>query len=85
MTCVILQDDSELAEDHPHVAEHPSRSGEDLSGRKLESTEDPLGLSEDPSTQLLPWWWIRKNHYVAPPLVPTTKESRSIIKQISDR
>jgi hypothetical protein len=42
MPCVILQDDSESAEDQTRAAEHPSGLGEDLSGHELESTKDPL-------------------------------------------
>jgi hypothetical protein len=78
MTCVILQDDPESAEDQPHATEHPSGSGEDLSGRELESTEDP-------STQVPPRRRTRKSHYVAPPPVPTNLESRPIIRPIGDR
>jgi hypothetical protein len=85
MICVILQDDSESAEDQPHVAEHPSGSGEDLSGRESESAEDPLGSPEDPSTQVPPKQRTRKSHYVAPPPVPTNPESRPIIRPIGDR
>jgi hypothetical protein len=77
MTCVILQDDSESAEDQPCTAEHTSGLGEDLSGCKSECTEDPFGSPEVPPRRR-----TRKSHYVAPPLVPTNPESQLIIKQI---
>jgi hypothetical protein len=48
MTCVILQDDSESAEDQPRAAEHPPRSGEDLSRCESQSAEDPFGSFEVP-------------------------------------
>jgi hypothetical protein len=48
MTCTILQDGSGSAEDQPRAAEHPSRSGEDLSGHETEFTEDPFGSPEVP-------------------------------------
>jgi hypothetical protein len=78
MTCVILQDDSESAEDLARPAEHLFGSGEDLSRHESESVEDP-------STQVLPRWQTRKSHYVAPPLVPTNLESRLIFRPIIDR
>jgi hypothetical protein len=46
MTCVILQNDLESAEDQPCASEHPSRSGEDLSGRESGSTKDLFGSPE---------------------------------------
>jgi hypothetical protein len=67
MTCVILQDDSESAEDQSHVAKLPSRSGEDLSRHESESTKDL-------STQVLQRQWTRKSHYVPPPLILTNSE-----------
>jgi hypothetical protein len=60
MTCVILQDDSESAEDQSHVAKLPSRSGEDLSRHESESTKERQ--------------WTRKSHYVPPPLILTNSE-----------
>jgi hypothetical protein len=47
-TCVILQDASELAEDQPHAAEHPSGLSEDLFGCESESIEDLFGSPELP-------------------------------------
>jgi hypothetical protein len=50
-TCVILQDDSESAEDQPRAVEHPSGSREDLFGRKSDPqphvAEHPSGSGED--------------------------------------
>jgi hypothetical protein len=40
VTCLILQDDSKLAEDQSHLAEHPSGLSDNMSGRESESTED---------------------------------------------
>jgi hypothetical protein len=80
VTCVILQDNLESAEDQTHVVEHPSRSGEDISGHGSGSTEDPLGSPENLSTQVSPRWQTRKSHYVAPPPVSTNLESRPIIR-----
>jgi hypothetical protein len=48
MTCVILQDDSESAEDQSRAAENPSGLGEDLSGSESESADDPFGSPEVP-------------------------------------
>jgi hypothetical protein len=78
--CVILQDGSGSAEDQPRAAEHPSCSGVDLSGHDTKFAEDPFDSSE-----MLRKRWTRKSHYVAPPLVPTNPESRSIIKPVSER
>jgi hypothetical protein len=78
MTCLILQDNSELAEDQPRVVELSSGSGEDLSQSESESTKDPFN-------QVPPWRRTRKSHYVAPPLVPTNPQSRLIIRPIGNR
>jgi hypothetical protein len=75
MTFVILQDDSESAEDQPCAAEHSSRSSEDLSGCETKSTKPEVPRRRR----------TRKSHYVAPPSVPTNPESRMIIKPIGDR
>jgi hypothetical protein len=77
MTCVILQDDSESAEDQPRAVEHMSGSDEDLSVRESESAEDPLGSLEDVSTQVPSRQRTRKSHYVSPPLVPKNLESQT--------
>jgi hypothetical protein len=80
MTCTILQDGSGSAEDQPDVAEHPSGSGEDLSGHETEFAKDSLGSPEVPRRRR-----TRKSHYVAPPPVPINLESRPIIKPVSKR
>jgi hypothetical protein len=77
MTCAILQDDPESAEDQSHSARHPSGSGLDMSGRELESAEDP-------STQVPPRQRTRKSHYVPPPPVPTNPESQPAFRPIGD-
>jgi hypothetical protein len=48
MTCIILQDGLGSAEDQPRAAEHPSGSGEELTGHETEFAEDPLGSPEVP-------------------------------------
>jgi hypothetical protein len=78
MTCLILQDGSKSARDQSHAAEHPSRSGDDMSGCESESVEDP-------STQVPQKWWTRKSYYVPPPPEHINSESRPVIKSISDR
>jgi hypothetical protein len=57
-----------LAEDQPRAAEHPSRSGEDLSGCELESTEDSFGLLEVPRR-----WQTRKSYYIRSPQIQSLK------------
>jgi hypothetical protein len=70
MTCIILWDGLGSARDQPHVAEHPTSSGEDLSRHETEFVEDSLGSPEVPH-----WQRTRKSHYIAPPPVPTNLES----------
>jgi hypothetical protein len=84
MTCVILQDDSESAEDQSCAADLSSRSSEDLFGRESESIEEPLGSLEYLSTQVPPRRRTRKSHYVPPPPVSTNPESRPIINGIAN-
>jgi hypothetical protein len=57
-----------LAKDQPRAAEHPSRSGEDLSGCELESTDDSFGLPE-----VLRRWQTRKSYYIRSPQIQSLK------------
>jgi hypothetical protein len=69
-----------LTKDQHHAAEHPSGSGEYLSGHETEFAEDLFGSPEVPRRQR-----TRKSHYVAPPPVPTNPESQPIIKPVGER
>jgi hypothetical protein len=80
MTCIILKDCLGLAEDQSRAPEHPSGSGEDLSGHETEFTEDPLGSPEVPQRRR-----TRNSHYVAPPPAPINPEPRPNIKPVGER